>query len=335
MTRPFGVADSDEARRFLEILSRALSEDLPFMAVMALRSDFLGQLQSAKALTARFEEFSLGPMPLARLPQIVEGPARVAGLPVEDAFVQQAARDAETEDALPLLAFALRELLDRSPNKSLTLVGYTSDDRTARVWDAATGTPVGTRPLDEIGADVPAHRRPDRRADRAGLPFLRQLHWIVTRDPASEKDIARIFDGASGDGARPLELWRYASPYRGLEAMEVKDSDYFFGRTRETIDTLKALAAPDRLAVLIGNSGVGKSSLAQAGVLAALKRQAWPGDARAAVAWPSVFEKSRQWCFLTLKPGAEPIKALVDLFSRHLAIQGDRSRPRRKAAQMD
>jgi hypothetical protein len=63
--------------------------------------NFLGQLQSAASLTARFEEFSLGPMPLARVPQIIEGPARVAALSVEEAFVQQAARDAETEDALP------------------------------------------------------------------------------------------------------------------------------------------------------------------------------------------------------------------------------------------
>jgi hypothetical protein len=63
-----------------------------------------------------------------------------------------------------------------------------------------------------------------------GLPFLRQLHWIVSPDPASEKDIARIFEAASGVGGRPSELWRYASPYRGLEAMEEKDSDYFFGR---------------------------------------------------------------------------------------------------------
>src|SRR5271166_6351272 len=120
----FGVADPDEARRFLDILSRALSENLPFMAVMTMRSDFLGQLQSATALTARFEEFSLGPMPLARVPQIVEGPARVAGLGVEDAFVQQAASDAETEDALPLLAFALRELLNWPSNKPLTLERY-------------------------------------------------------------------------------------------------------------------------------------------------------------------------------------------------------------------
>ena len=90
-----------------------------------------------------------------------------------------------------------------------------------------------------------------------GLPFLRQLHWIVTPDPASEKDVARIFDAASGVGGRPSELWRYASPYRGLEAMEEKDSDYFFGRVSETIEALDALAERGRLPVLIGNSGVG------------------------------------------------------------------------------
>jgi hypothetical protein len=25
-----------------------------------------------------------------------------------------------------------------------------------------------------------------------GLPFLRQLHWVITTDPASEKDLARV-----------------------------------------------------------------------------------------------------------------------------------------------
>jgi hypothetical protein len=148
-----------------------------------------------------------------------------------------------------------------------------------------------------------------------GLPFLRQLHWIITSDPASEKEVARLFDAASGSGANPGELWRYTSPYRGLEAMEEKDSDYFFGRKRETTEILSALAgAPDRLPVLIGNSGVGKSSLAQAGVLAALKRQAWPEEEPVVNAWPAVFQDSRQWCFLSLKPGTDPLKALVDAF---------------------
>ena len=139
-----------------------------------------------------------------------------------------------------------------------------------------------------------------------------------------------------GGGSSPGELWRYTSPYRGLEAMEEKDSDYFFGRKRETVEVLDALAgAPDRLPVLIGNSGVGKSSLAQAGVLAALKRQAWPEEAGAPNAWPAVFQDSRQWCFLTLKPGTEPIKALVESLPRHLAIRRDRSRAGEAAAWLD
>src|ERR1700691_3580527 len=148
-----------------------------------------------------------------------------------------------------------------------------------------------------------------------GLPFLRQLHWIVSPDPACDRDIARTFDAVSGEDTSPGELWRYTSPYRGLEAMEEKDSDYFFGRKTETVEVLSALAgAPDRLPVLIGNSGVGKSSLAKAGVLAALKRQAWPEDARAPNAWPPVFQDSRQWCYLSLKPGTDPLKALVETF---------------------
>jgi hypothetical protein len=65
---------------------------------------------------------------------------------------------------------------------------------------------------------------------------------------------------------------------------------------------------------LVINSGVGKSSLAQAGVLTALKRQAWPESADTALDWPVAFQESRRWCFLTLKPGTEPIKALVESF---------------------
>ena len=146
-----------------------------------------------------------------------------------------------------------------------------------------------------------------------GLPFLRRLHWIITPNPSSEKDLARLLDAASGSSTRSGDLWRYTSPYRGLAAMEEKDSDYFFGRERETIDVLSALAvAVDRLPVLLGNSGVGKSSLAQAGVLAALKRQAWPEGVNTAPEWPHAFQESRRWCFLTLKPGTEPLKALVE-----------------------
>ena len=63
-----------------------------------------------------------------------------------------------------------------------------------------------------------------------GLPFLRQLHWIVTRRSGVGQGVAQILDAAAGGGAPPGELWRYTAPYRGLAAMEERDSDYFFGR---------------------------------------------------------------------------------------------------------
>jgi formylglycine-generating enzyme required for sulfatase activity len=148
-----------------------------------------------------------------------------------------------------------------------------------------------------------------------GLPFLRQLHWVIAADPASEKSLAQMMDAAAGCGAPPGELWRHTAPYRGLYAMTEADADFFFGRARETAEVIGALAAAgDKLPVLLGNSGVGKSSVAQAGVLAALKRQAWPENADTPAEWPYAFQDSRRWCFLTLKPGTEPLKALVEAF---------------------
>jgi formylglycine-generating enzyme required for sulfatase activity len=148
-----------------------------------------------------------------------------------------------------------------------------------------------------------------------GLPFLRRLHWIISPDPASDRDVARLLDAAFGAGTTPGELWRFTSPYRGLLAMKEQDSGYFFGRERETVEVIRALAtAPDKMPVLLGNSGVGKSSLAQAGVIAALMRQGWPDASADAGEWPTVFKESRRWCFLTLRPGSEPVRSLVEAF---------------------
>jgi hypothetical protein len=40
----------------------------------------------------------------------------------------------------------------------------------------------------------------------------------------------------------------------------------------------------------------------------------WPERAGTPGAWPEAFKESRRWCFLTLKPGTEPLKALVETF---------------------
>lgn len=167
-----------------------------------------------------------------------------------------------------------------------------------------------------------------------GLPFLRQLHWIISADPASERSVAEVMDAAAGGGAPPRELWRHTAPYRGLSAMTESDADFFFGRGRETAAVIDALAATsDKLPLLLGNSGVGKSSLAQAGALAALMRQDWPEEAAGAGQWPQAFHDSRRWCFLKLKPGAEPLRALVEPFL--WTWQFDAVDPRRAELQAD
>ena len=68
-----------------------------------------------------------------------------------------------------------------------------------------------------------------------------------------------------------------------------------------------------RLCALIGNSGVGKSSLVQAGVIGSLKRQRWPGDA--GLVWPHDLGNSRAWSYLTMKPGEQPLRALAGAFT--------------------
>ena len=160
-----------------------------------------------------------------------------------------------------------------------------------------------------------------------GLPFLHQLHRIITRDPASEDTLGKLMRAADGAEAKPGELWRYTRPYRGLEAMTECDGEFFFGRGRETVEVIKALAAErGKLPILLGNSGVGKSSLAQAGVVASLVRQAWPQHVEDAGSWPAAFEHSRQWCFLTLRPGTDPLKALVEAFLDRWDFEGEGER---------
>lgn len=64
-----------------------------------------------------------------------------------------------------------------------------------------------------------------------------------------------------------------ASPYVGLTPYTVQDTEYFFGRAKDTeIITANLVAA--RLTLLYGASGVGKSSVLQAGVIHGLQAQA-------------------------------------------------------------
>ena len=68
--------------------------------------------------------------------------------------------------------------------------------------------------------------------------------------------------------AEPLPLPE--EPYKALVAYEARDRAFFFGRDRE-IEELTALVHAHRLVLLYGASGVGKTSLLQAGVIPRLE----------------------------------------------------------------
>jgi len=81
----------------------------------------------------------------------------------------------------------------------------------------------------------------------------------VTPDPTSEQAVAQLIDAvAAGHDAKLGERWRYTSPYRGLSAMEEKDSDYFCGREREIVEVLRMPEVSERL-IAMGQLPIGNT----------------------------------------------------------------------------
>jgi hypothetical protein len=102
---------------------------------------------------------------------------------------------------------------------------------------------------------------------------------------------------AEFDPALAPELPDELCPYLGLDAFREADGDKFFGR-HELIASLIEQLADQRLLAVVGPSGSGKSSLARAGLIPALKRGALPG--------------SQNWRYLPpIVPGSDPMASLA------------------------
>ncbi|WP_052850496.1 WD40 repeat domain-containing protein [Streptomyces avicenniae] len=102
--------------------------------------------------------------------------------------------------------------------------------------------------------------------------------------------------------APPPRVWdRRQAPYPGLDAFTETEAAVFFGRETQIAEVTRRLhASPprdaERFVPLVGASGSGKSSLAQAGVTPRLRE--------------------RRWTVLpVLSPGANPLGALADMLA--------------------
>ena len=100
-----------------------------------LRSDFLGEWQNREpAYQIPYEPFHLDPAALDFQAVIAE-PARFAGIELEGGLIEEMVKDTGTKEALPLLAFTLRELWERyGEEKQFTLSQYNDLGRLKAQW---------------------------------------------------------------------------------------------------------------------------------------------------------------------------------------------------------
>jgi tetratricopeptide (TPR) repeat protein len=123
----FTIAEAGERTAFLDLVRRGtdMAGDPLFLVVATVRPDVLGELLQAQQFALPFDSYALRPMPLDRLAKIIEGPAAVAAVTLEKGLTQRISEDVKTTEALPLLAFALREFYERyGKHRRLTLSDY-------------------------------------------------------------------------------------------------------------------------------------------------------------------------------------------------------------------
>jgi energy-coupling factor transporter ATP-binding protein EcfA2 len=120
----FTRTTADARQRFAQLLGDALAG--PVRVVAAMRSEFLDDLRDLSALAGvPIEAYVLAPLDREMLREVIEGPAKVARLRLDDGLAAALVADTTSGEALPLLAFTLRQLADALPaGGTLTLARY-------------------------------------------------------------------------------------------------------------------------------------------------------------------------------------------------------------------
>ncbi len=104
----------DAVARFALLLSEAVAG--PVRVVAAMRSEFLDDLRDLPTLAGvPIEAYVLAPLDREALREVIEQPAKAARLRLDDGLATQLVADTDSGEALPLLAFTLRQLAEGLP----------------------------------------------------------------------------------------------------------------------------------------------------------------------------------------------------------------------------
>jgi WD40 repeat protein/DNA-binding SARP family transcriptional activator len=176
---------------------------------------------------------------------------------------------------------------------------------------------IVTTLLESAGADT--------RSGELGTMLARVASPAPAERPATPTDVVDVVRRALLGVAQVVDAGDLVgqNPYKGLRAFEEADADDFFGR-EDLIGRLVARMGEEtdasRLLAIVGPSGSGKSSLAAAGLVPALRAGALEG--------------SEHWFVVAMAPGAQPFDELeraLESISVHgsteapMASDGDRA----------
>ena len=104
-----------EQQAFLQLLSGSLHENSPVWAVATVRSEFLSTAPDRAGLAEAIDDpLVVEPLSRRRLAEVIARPAQRAGLDLEPGLVERIVEDTAGGDALPLLAYTLHELYQRT-----------------------------------------------------------------------------------------------------------------------------------------------------------------------------------------------------------------------------
>jgi hypothetical protein len=210
--------DAHRRDEFLGAVSGLLATS-GWLSLATIRSDTFEDVQTHRFFEGvPLQTYPLPPMPMARLADVIRGPAARVGLRVDPLLVDAIVEDAKTGDALPLVAFTLQKLFnDAGADGALWLSEYRS-----LADGEGQGSPLECVVSRTAQATLGKLSRSDtdllRRAFVPGLvdltddlrPVRRRLHW-KDAPQGSEAILTRLVDARLlvsrvEDGVRTIEV---------------------------------------------------------------------------------------------------------------------------------
>lgn len=160
----------------------------------------------------------------------------------------------------------------------------------------------GDEPLTVITQHLESQPRPPSQLNPAIRPALEALILrLLSKRPAdrplSAAAVAEVLEAVAPEEAQSGEPAPGDPPFKGLEHYDVNDAEIFFGREVLVKRLIERLKGERFLAVIVGASGSGKSSIVRAGLIPALVGHA---------------EGRNGWIVRLITPTENPLQALAE-----------------------